>query len=107
MYEFLSQLVWVIVILLSCKADKTITVHIHFKGVEACDKYVDSQIILQPINKVWIGDILARKNAFSFVDFGVMLNNFYASATTSRHRLKDPKCTGLPLSLTLKEIIVF
>ena len=107
MYELLSQLVWVIVILLSCKADKTITVHIHFEGVEACDKYVDSQIILQPINKVWIGDILARKNAFSFVDFGVMLNNFDASATTSRNRLEDPKCTRFPLSLTLKEIIVF
>ena len=106
MYELLSQLVWVIVILLSCKADKTITVHIHFEGVEACDKYVDSQIILQPINKVWIGDILARKNAFSFVDFGVMLNNFNASATTSRHRLKDPERGRIPLPFVLERLVL-
>ena len=49
MNELLLQLVWVIVILLSCEANKAVTVHIHFEGVEACDEYVDPQIILQPI----------------------------------------------------------
>ena len=46
MYKLLGQLVWVIVILFSCEADKAITIHIHFKWIEACDKYVDSQVIL-------------------------------------------------------------
>ena len=54
-----------------------------------------------------IGDILARKNAFSFVNFGVTLNNFDATATAGRNGLEDPKRSRFPLSLALEEIIVF
>ncbi len=55
---------------------------------------------------MWVGNILASQDAFSFVYFGVVLDDFNSSSTASSYRLQNPKCGRVALSLALKLLIV-
>ena len=55
---------------------------------------------------MWVGNVFAGQNSFSFVNFRVVLDNFDATSTASGHGFQDPKSGWVPLTLALKLLIV-
>ena len=106
MDKLLGQLSWIVAVLFSGKSDQTIVVNVHFEWVKASYKHVDTQVILQTIDQMWIGDVFASQDALFFVDFSVVLNDFDTTTTTCSHRLENPQSRLVPFSLSLECFIV-
>ena len=55
MDELLGQLVRVVAVFLSGEAHEAVVVNVNFQRVEAGDKNVDAQVVLQAVDQVGIG----------------------------------------------------
>lgn len=81
MHEFFLQLSGIVGILFCCKAHQSVIVHVDSQRVETCDENVDSQIVLQAIEKVRMCEVLGCQVPLPFVNFLLAVDDLDASTT--------------------------
>ena len=103
----LGELAGVVAVFLSGEPYEAVVVDVGLQGAEARHEDVHSQIVLQPINEMRVGDVLAGEDTLTFVNLRVALDNLDSTATTCRDWLQDPEIARVLLSFRLKFLIVF
>ena len=90
MNEFLGQLCGIVTIWLSGEPDETVLVEVDFERVETGDEHVDSQVILQAVDQMWVGNVTRSKHALTLANPRLTRNYLNATTTGGSFGLQDP-----------------
>ena len=88
---FFLQFARVVGVLFGCETDQAVIVHVDSQRIEARHQNIHAEIVLQTIDKVWIGDILSRQVAFFLGDALCAIVNFNTATAACSDRFEDPQ----------------
>ena len=65
--------------------------HINSQGIVAANQHIDSQVVLETINGMWVRNVFWDKIILSIFYFGVPANHLYPSSTRCIRWFHDPQ----------------
>ena len=89
MYKPLFQHLWIIGVFLCCEPHQSFTKKKDLEGFKTCYNDINSQVILVPIDQVWICDVLTHNITTFFGNLGFWPNHFDALAAAASRWFHD------------------
>ena len=80
MNESLIDILLTICVLLCSEASQSLLKEVYLERIKSCDERIDTQIILEAIDQVWVADVLRNNVAWLALDFLLLPNDFNPTA---------------------------
>ena len=81
MHKSLFKILWIIRVLLCGKPDQAFFQHKDLKRLEASDYNINSEIVLEPIYKMWVSDVLTDYISRLLVNLCILTDDLNSLAT--------------------------